>query len=212
MRKTIMAVLLLVLALPAVAQDESAYHFLREGYGFFTDIALGAIGKLEPVQSENPPLAFDFDAVEVTWAMLDMEIVSESTVGTMTFWELTGGTVAIYEDPAFDLNYGASPAEGLPTATNGTAVLTGPILHASMFFNNSSGTGSITGDMDFTGGTRFAELEALGLDEADWHFNDPVSADASVPAGYHARWAGRITGILTIPTADCTWTRVRALY
>jgi len=212
MRTTIVAVLLLVLALPAAAQDESTWNFLREGYGFFEGTTVGAIGKLEPVQSENPPLVFDFEAAEVTWAMLDMEIVSESTVGDLTFWEMTGGTVAIYEDPAFDLDYGASPAAGLPTATNGTAVLTGPVLHAEMFFNNASGVGSITGDMDFTGGTRYAELEALGLDDAEWHFNDPMSADASVPAGYHARWAGRITGILTIAAEDCTWTRVRALY
>ncbi|MBN2171997.1 MAG: hypothetical protein JW819_11830 [Candidatus Krumholzibacteriota bacterium] len=212
MRKVffITVLLLLVAAVPALADS---YNILKEGFSFFEGSTVGAIGRLEPLQTQNPPINWDFDSYEVTWALLDMTVVAETPMGPFIQYELEGGTVALYEDPLMDLDYGDYPADGIPTATNGTVALSGDVVSAILLFSTMTETGNFDGTMFFTGGSRYPELEALGIGLFEWLIFDGVSADEAVgvPPGYHSRFAGRFY-TLTTPVDDTTWTKVRSLY
>lgn len=212
MRKAVIitVLLLLVAAVPVLAES---YNILKEGYSFFEGTTCGAIGRLEPLQTQNPPVDWDFDSYEVTWAVLDATVVAETPMGPFTQYEIEGGTVGIYEDPLMDLDYGDYPADGIPTATNGTLALSGYMVSAIFLFNDTTETGTFDGTMYFTGGSRYGELEALGIDLIEWLIFDGASADEAVgvPPGYHSRFAGRFY-TLTTPTENTTWTKVRSLY
>lgn len=215
MKRIALAFLLIVmLAMPAAADE--VFNFLKQGYGFvINDVSLGAVGKLEPLQTQNPPFDFDYVDFEVTWAVQDLLIDSYSEFGTLQIWDLVGGTIGIYEDPIAGgtlLDYGVAPATGLATGTDGVAALTGTIYSAGYIFNTLSETGTFSGTFVFTGGSRFAELAELG--NFDWEIFDGTSADAAVnvPPGYHSRFAGRVFTNLTVPTDGSTMSEIKALY
>jgi len=218
-RKTILISLLLaLLPLASAMAEEEVYTLLKEGWSFMSgeevgDL-LGAVGPLKPVQPENPPLFFDFEAYEATWVLLDLEIESVSGTDQYKVFELGGGFVGIYQDPSMDFDDGEDPAVGVATASNGEEVLVGYIPHASMILNYMSEIGTIFGDVVWTGGTRFGEIEALGPVQ-EWWMDDGLSWDVGVyvPDGYHSRWAGRFFGLVgTTATAENDWSRVKALY
>ena len=74
MKRIFLAFLLSVLLVVPAAADE-VFNFLKQGYGFIIDdSSIGAVGLLEPLQTQNPPFPFDFDNFEVTWAVQDMVI------------------------------------------------------------------------------------------------------------------------------------------
>jgi hypothetical protein len=200
--------LLLMAASAAFAEEE--YNFLKQGYSFFDTVvggSGGAIGLLEPLQTQNPPFDFDFVTYEVSYAYLDLEIVFYQEIGVLQQWSLAGGSIGIYEDPSFDLDYG-----DMNTATNGTLALGGDISEATFLFNNFTGTGSFSGLCTFTGGSRFGELGDLALN--DWSIFHGASNDeqVNVPDGYHSRFAGRIFTMGGTPVESTSWSGIRALY
>jgi hypothetical protein len=205
--------LLLMAASSALAEDE--YNFLKQGYSFFDSVVGGTgggIGLLEPEQVMNPPFEFDFDTYEVTWAVLNMEIIAFQEIGDLHQWSLVDGDIAIYEDESFNLDYGDSPSEGIPTATDGTPALVGYMIEATFIHNNAYETGSFSGMLMWTGGSRFDELGPLALHE--WSIFDGSSTDdaVNVPDWYHSRFAGRIYTMGETPTRDSSWSQIRALY
>lgn len=213
MRKIMIGgLLVLLMATPVLAQD--IYNLFKEGYGFMSDTHMGAVGLLETIQPENPPIVFDYAGYEVTWALLDMEITSFVETGPVQAWTLAGGTIGIYEDAAFNLDYGTDPATGIATATDGTAALTGYVVDGSMLFNTLSETGTFLATVMFEGGTRFAEIEALGLQHHYWSVFDGVSSGAAVnvPEGYIVRAAGRIFNTEELPTESSSMSQLKALY
>jgi hypothetical protein len=214
MKKRIFLAFLLsvLLVVPAAACDD-VFNFLKQGYGFIIDdTSIGAVGLLEPLQTQNPPFDFDFDNFEVSWALQDMVIDDFTQLGPLQIWDLLGGTIGIYEDASFDLDYGADPATGLATATNGDPALTGVVHSATYIYNMISATGSFSGTFAFTAGSRFAELGQLTV--FDWDVFNGTSAEAavSVPTGYHTRFAGRIFVCLIGPVEETTMGQIKALY
>jgi len=166
MRKAIIGVaLLLLMAVPASA--DTIYNFLKQGYGYLEgntpgDLA-GGVGLFEPLQPENPPFAFDYAGYEVTWVITDMVLTSYSQVSIFRNYQFAGGNIGVYEDADFDLDYGASPATGIATGSDGTAALTGSISSAVILYNSLTNTGTINGYCTFTGGSRLAELGDLAM-------------------------------------------------
>lgn len=215
MRTPIISLMLLLLMAASSVMAEEEFNFLKQGYSFFdTQVGGqgGAVGLLEPLQTQNPPFAFDFVNYEVSWAYLNMNIASYSVIGLLRVWSLTGGTIGIYEDATPDLDYGASPATGIATATNGTLALSGNISTAAFTFNVLSQTGTFSGLFHFTGGSRYAQLGNLA--NAEWNIFHGASSkpDVNVPPGYHSRFAGRIYVMGPTATEDCSWSQIRALY
>jgi hypothetical protein len=207
--------LLLMATSPAFAEEE--YNLLKQGYSFFDLFqggSGGAVGRLEPLQTQNPPIDFEYDPAtyEVTWAYQDMEVVSYNEIGLLRVWSLAGGTIGIYEDASPDLDYGNDPATGIATATNGTAALLGDVSTAAFTFNTISETGTFSGMFTWSGGTRLAELGDLAFQE--WNIFHGASSDESVnvPDGYHSRFAGRIYVMGPTAIEDGSWSQIRALY
>jgi hypothetical protein len=202
--------LLLLATSPAFAEEE--YNFLKQGYSFFSETTGGACGLLEPNQTQNPPIDFDYVNYQVTWAYEGMTIDSYEEIGILRVWSLSGGTIGIYEDDSFDLDYGDDPATGIATATNGTPALTGEIATAAFTFNVDAETGTFSGLFTWSGGTRLAELGDLA--ESEWNIFHPASSDVAVnvPPGYHSRFGGRVYVMGPTATEDSSWSQVRALY
>ena len=215
MRKAIIGVvLLLLMAVPASA--DTIYNFLKQGYGYLEgttpgDLA-GGVGLFEPLQPENPPFDFDYVGYEVTWVITDMVLMSYSQVSIFENYQFAGGSIGVYEDADFDLDYGVDPATGIATGSDGTAALTGTISSAVILFNTLTDVGTINGYCTFTGGSRLAELGDLSM--LEWQIFNGISANASVqvPPGYHTRWAGRIFTTETVATEASNFSRIRALY
>lgn len=215
MRKAIIGVaLLLLMAVPASA--DTIYNFLKQGYGYLEgntpgDLA-GGVGLFEPLQPENPPIVFDYTNFEVTWVITDMVVTNYSQVSVFQTYQLAGGNIGIYEDADFDLDYGASPATGIATGSDGTAALTGTLSTAVILYNTMTDTGTFNGYCTFTGGSRLAELGDLAM--LEWQIFDGLSANASVqvPPGYHTRWAGRIFATESVATEPSSLSRIRSLY
>jgi hypothetical protein len=211
MRKTIIGLLLLTLmAVPASADE--VYNFLKQGYSFIEGDFVGGVGLFEPLQPENPPFDFDYAGYEVTWVATGLEIIEFNEVGTFQSYILAGGIIGVYEDASFDLDYGAAPADGVASGSNGTAALTGTISSGNIFFNTATGIGSITAACHFDGGTRLAELGPLAA--AEWTLFDGMTDDGTtnVPPGYHSRLAGRLFAETSTATEDSNLSRIRALY
>jgi len=215
MRKAIIGVaLLLLMAVPASA--DTIYNFLKQGYGYLEgntpgDLA-GGIGLFEPLQPENPPFAFDYANFEVTWVITDMVLTNFSQVSVFRTYQFAGGNIGVYEDADFDLDYGASPATGIATGSDGTAALTGTISTGVILFNTMTNTGTFNGYCTFTGGSRLGELGDLAM--LEWQIFNGLSANAGVqvPPGYHARWAGRIFTTETVATESSSLSHIRSLY
>lgn len=215
MRTTFIGFMLLLLLATSSAFAEEEYNFLKQGYSFFDtfpDGYGGACGYLEPLQTQNPPFDFDFINFEVTWAYEVMLVTSYEVIGDLRVWTLSGGTIGIYEDDSFDLDYGDDPATGIATATNGTPALTGEITTAAFTFNAAMEIGTFSGMFMWTGGSRLAELGDLANNE--WSIFHGASSDESVnvPLGYHSRFAGRIYTMGETATETSSWSQVRSLY
>jgi hypothetical protein len=206
--------MLLLLLATSTAFAEEEYNFLKQGYSFFNLDADtgGACGLLEPNQTQNPPIDFDYINYEVTWAYEGMTITSYEEIGILRVWSLAGGTIGIYEDDSFDLDYGDDPAIGIATATNGTPALTGEISTAAFTFNVDAETGTFSGLFTWTGGSRLAELGDLANNE--WSIFHGASSDeaVNVPSGYHSRFAGRVYTMGETATETSSWSQVRSLY
>jgi hypothetical protein len=205
---------LLLMAVPASA--DTIYNFLKQGYGYIegnTPGSLaGGVGLLEPLQPENPPFNFDYTGYQVTWVIKDMVLTSYSQVSIFRNYQFAGGTIGIYEDADFDLNYGASPATGIATGSDGTAALTGAMSTAVILWNTMTNTGTFNGYCTFTGGSRLGQLGDLAM--LEWQIFDGLSANTgvNVPPGYQSRWAGRIFTTETVATESSSLSQIRALY
>ncbi len=212
MKRLFIAFLLSVLLVVPAAADE-VFNFQKQGYGFVIDAtSIGAVGLLEPLQTQNPPFDFDFANFQITWALQDMVITDYNEFGSLQIWDMAGGVIGVYEDSNFDLDYGLAPATGLATGTNGTAALTGFIYSAGYIFNSFTETGTFSGRCFFDGGTRLAELGPLA--QFDWEIFDGTSAQiaVNVPQGYHTRFAGRIFTNFIVPVESSTMSQLKSLY
>lgn len=215
MRTTFIGFMLLLLLATSSVFAEEEYNFLKQGYSFFDTVPDGyggACGLLEPNQTQNPPIDFDYVNYEVSWVYEDMLITSYEEIGILRVWTLSGGTIGIYEDDSPDLDYGDDPVTGIATASDGTPALTGVISTAAFTFNVMSETGTFSGFFEWTGGSRLAEIGNLA--ESVWSIFHPASSDdaVNVPDGYHSRFPGRIYAEGETATASSSWSQVRSLY
>jgi hypothetical protein len=119
--------------------------------------------------------------------------------------EYGDGTIVIYEDNATAADY-ASPG----TFSDGTAILIGsiPSLNRTMFTAN---LGNVTGEVDWTGGTRLGEIPAG--QQLDWAILSGISNRSTVTEpGYDENWDGKVEPATPIPVDQTSWGRVKIGY
>lgn len=210
------SILLLLLSISLTLADGIVYNLFKEGWGFNSGEEVGdtwgAIGLLKPVQPENPPIDFDYDNFEFTWALQDAVITGVEDYGVAMVIYLQGGSLGIYKDASFNFGPGSDPFDGIISATDGELVLGGGMYNAVIALTFSTETGSILGDIYFDSGSRLAEIEALNV--SAWHiFNGMTwSPEVSVPDGYHSRFAGRIYSEESVATFETDWSRIKSLF
>ena len=162
--------------LPAmVGDDATAYHVVNNN---------GVI---------PTPIPLDFDNYEYTLVITGLTMdVDNGDAGGKTF---SGGSIAIYEDDGTPADY-ADPT----TFTDGTAILTGNLVSFNrIMFTSSSGSGS--GVVDWTGGTRageFAPADLLG-----WTLVVAISNRSTVTEpGFDVNWDGKVEPIEPVVSGE----------
>lgn len=158
-------------------------------------------GKIVNGGAVATPLPLDF--ANYGYTIVVTGLVQDTAGATSLF---SGGSVAIYQDAATAADW-ANPA----TFTDGTAILTGSLVT----FQRTMLTGTLgsgAGTVDWTGGTRLAELSPA--DQTGWPFLTAVSRAASqVQPGYSERWDGKVepTGDV-VATESASWSDLKASF
>jgi hypothetical protein len=79
---------------------------------------------------------------------------------------------------------------------------------ATLFFGGS--TGSISATINWTGGSRLADLQGLGI-QNDWHWNGWFHMTAPVPPGYFRLYGGKLERELPVAVEATTWGAIKSL-
>jgi hypothetical protein len=112
-------------------------------------------------------------------------------------------TTPIAQIPAF--NGGQVPA----TFIDGQQLLVGSFTQfATLFFGGQTGT--VTSTINWTGGSRLADLQALGID-SNWHWNGFFNNSAPVPTGYRKLYGGKLEREVPVSVEPATWGKIKNL-
>ena len=129
----------------------------------------------------DTPLPIDYLNFEYTIVITGLVWVTDAFSD-----EYAGGTIAIYKDDSTAADY-----TNTATFTDGTAILSGTFQNlARTIFFPSSGTGSASGLVDWTGGSRIDELAFA--DRIGWAFVTGIGGGATVEPGYDEHWDGKV--------------------
>jgi len=181
--KTMMKGLLIVLVIAALPLGAAAQQLFD-----FTGQALipGTVGGVMTMYGEiydpapaTTPLPLDFANYQYT------VVVSANLAATGMVRTYTGGTIAIYKDAATAADY-----TNVATFADGTPILTGVFVSFSQFVP-PVGPGSVTGTVDWTGGTRLDDIAPE--DQAGWAFLSGTNPDSGLlEPGYDEVWDGKV--------------------
>lgn len=225
------ALLIASVAAPARAigpvMDWDPAYFWQAG-GTPTNLPAGGILKcVGTISAFGPPLDFlnaTMPSIEYTFYIDGLTSLGTTTIGPpateiyTTFY--TGGTIAIYADPTPNALFTPFPPNADVPSTfqdDPPPILTGQFTSLLVTTNNFTAfqTGSIEGDIAWTGGTLlpfFAGPNAqtcpgLFTGGATWN----TSSGIGIP-GYLFRHDGKIDLQCPVPTQKSTWGRLKSLY
>jgi hypothetical protein len=184
-----------LLATPAHAQPFFDFH----GYSYLDGppFAVGTafqVPALFNIIQPDPIWPLDFDLNEYTIMVEGLTISDVQTAGPVLIMTLSGGTVGVYADPSKNSAWTDNPPNAQVPATfvDGGPELLGHFTSMDMIFDTSSGTGSISGLITWTGGARLSQID----DPVDWTYFGGVSnhAGLGIPPGYDLAWDPQIYG------------------
>lgn len=126
-----------------------------------------------------------------------------------------GGTIALYQDPSKDHDYGVNPPNGTvpSTFTNGSLFLGGTFSRFFLYFDPSTGSGAYEGDVSFTSGSGLTTLNQLNAD--GYTFGGVLDSNASggnVVQGYDLQIDGTIEVEVQIGVEQKTWSTIKDMY
>jgi len=209
---------------PVVDWDPAFFYF--PGATATNQPAGGILRCVGVVSVFGPPLEFLnalMPATEFTFYLDGLESLGttafgppETTVYT-TFY--TGGTIEVYADPSPDAVFDPIPPNANVPSTfldEGLPLLTGNFTSLLVTTNNFTAfqTGSIEGDIAWTGGTEIGRFDGGGgpcpglfTGGATWN----TSPGVGIP-GYLFRHDGKIDLQCPTPARKSTWGRLKGLY
>ncbi len=174
-------VVLAVVALPLAASAQQLFDF--NGQAVLPGGVGGALTMYSQVFDASPattPIPLDFADYEFTLVVTDLVLDADGFTQ-----HYSGGTVTLYQDDLTAADFG-----NLPTFTDGTAILVGTItaLSRTLF---PTGIGSVTGSVDWSGGTRLDDIAPQ--DQTDWGFFSGTNngVNQTLP-GFDEQWDGKI--------------------
>ena len=186
--------LMVVVGTPGLASAQQWFDF--NGQTLLPALVGDALTSFTVVNNNgviDTPLPLDFDNYQYTLVITGLIMdVDNGDLGGKTF---SGGMIAIYED-------NATPADYTNTASfvDGTPLLTGTFqVFNRIMFSSSSGSGS--GYVDWTGGTRIGEFAPA--DQLNWTFVVAISNRSSVTEpGYDENWDGKVEPIEPVVSGE----------
>lgn len=179
MRNKLLFLGVLVLALAAPAQAQQLFDFNGQA-----DLPAGVNGVLTmhsvvfDAAPATTPIPLDFANFEYTLVITDLTLDVDGPTQ-----QYSGGSIALYEDNGTAADYN-NPA----TFIDGTAILTGiiPNLSRSVLLG---AIGTVSGTVDWTGGTRLNELAPP--DQLNWSILSGTNLNNALP-GYDDAWDGKV--------------------
>ena len=218
--------LVLVLAAPALAQEQTILDFT--GFMYESDNTAGEVGfpPSNPgdvlaaagfIENMSAPLLWSPEEFQYTIVISDLVSLGETDFGGGMFYiAYSGGTVDIwaqrYDDPGYTApEYGIEPPNATAPGTfgDGAAYLHGEFLSFYMIYYPALHVGNFEGLINWTIHPDIGEL----FDTEGNIFSgtvDPISAP--VPDGYDLEMDGHVTYNPTIPVEQGTWGQVKHLY
>ncbi len=173
---------------------------------------------LSQVQDNPPfPLPGILDwSTEYTVSIRELILVDPPSNPVKSY---SGGVIELWSDTPPDAPWTpTTPVSSIPaynatqvpaTLVDGAAVLTGVFTQfATLFFGGQ--TGSISATINWTGGSEFAGLQALGI-ENDWHWNGWFNIGAPVPPGYLRLYGGKLERETPVAVEPATWGEIKNL-
>jgi hypothetical protein len=133
-------------------------------YGYDYWNPSGCYNAVGYVPSADPTyLNFDYVNNEYTFHVAGACIAQAETLGTFVIASLSGGTFNVYRDPLLGgtmANYGTNPpnATSPNTFADGECVIGADFTSLMLYFDLSTGTGSLEGTMDLVRGTQLGNI------------------------------------------------------
>lgn len=183
MRKLLTGTLMVgvLVALPLAAGAQQLFDFT--GQALIAGSVGGSVDMYGEVFDPAPattPIPLDFANYQYT------VVVNATVAGISPFSRsFSDGTIAIFEDAGTAADY-SNPA----TFSDGTAILLGTLKSFSQFLP-PAGPGSVSGFVDWTGGSRLDDIAPE--DQSDWAFLSGSSPDSGLlQPGYDEVWDGKV--------------------
>ncbi|RKZ12370.1 hypothetical protein DRQ32_03875 [bacterium] len=148
------------------------------------------------------PIPLDFDNFEYTLVVEGLNLDADGGSGVGQSY--SGGTITLYED-----DQTAADFTSTPTFTDGTAILSGTFQSLNRRMLTST-LGNATGAVDWTGGTRLAEIAPE--DQTDWTFVVSISNRSTVTEpGYDENWNGKVEPVEpVVPNEDSSMSELKS--
>ena len=177
--------LMLILALVVVQPADAQQLFDFNGQALIPAVLGGTLSMYSVVFDGGgaipTPLPLDFANFQYTIVITSLPLLVDGFTQNYA-----GGSIVLYEDNATVADY-TNPA----TFTDGTPILSGTFQNLSRtIFFPVSGTGSASGLVDWTGGTRLGEIAPA--DQIGWAFVTGISGGSTVEPGYDENWDGKV--------------------
>ncbi len=184
-----------------------------QGYSYLDGPAntVGTVVTVPALMNEiqpDPVWPLDFVNHEYTVLVEGLTIQEVSVVNSFVTVYYSGGTIRLCEDPSKN-----ATSEGWePNPPNvavpdyfgdGEVLLEGVFVDMVMFFNASTGNGTVSGSLDWTGGSRLADLDGT----TGWTYFGGVSSNPifDIPDGYDLVWDPQLYGPEPTPALESSW-------
>jgi hypothetical protein len=205
--------IVLALTLPAAATTTSMVHLTglcwEDGSTLPSNPGdqLNAVGTVTTIKK---PLYWSPTRFSYTWQMSGLTSLGESVYGTTHVAQYVGGTFRMHVD-ALPSNavYGVNPPNATVPSTfiDGTSVyLEGNFTEFTMTMNTATGAGSLFGNITFTGGNAYPQLQ----NPDGWSVGATITRTA--PTGWDADVNATlfVSGPLAVDVTS--WASVKAMY
>ncbi len=216
LRNSILA--LLIGATPAWAAGAEMPFFDFAGYSYVSGppATIGTVvamaGKFNTIQP-NPIWPLDLQRLEYTVMIQGLTVASVESYGPFQTITYSGGTIQLHSDAELNGIWDPAPPNTLVPATflDGDLDLQGVFTEMSLFFNMTSGTGTISGLVDWQGGIRFGGM----TNPCGWTVFGGVSSQdgLGIPAGYNLAWDPQLYGPeVPSPIAIRSWGAIKKTF
>lgn len=190
---------LVLVTVPMVDAHAEMPFFDFSGYSYLSgpQAQVGTVvtiaSKFNEIQP-SPSWPLDLASNEYTVMVQNLKIASVSSYGTFQEITYSGGTIEIHVDPSKNGAWAANPPNGQTPSTflDGEAALVGSMSEMALFYDTASGTGAVSGLVNWEGGAKRGFLQ----NPVGWTFFGMVSNQAGlgIPPGYDLAWDPQLYG------------------